>query len=50
VDLGNGSYYTFNNAKFEAKKVTMDTLARQLERYVDRPILDLTDLKGALAM
>jgi uncharacterized protein (TIGR03435 family) len=46
VDLGNGSYYTFINGKFEAKKVTMDMLARQLERYVDRPIVDMTDLKG----
>jgi uncharacterized protein (TIGR03435 family) len=46
VDLGTGSYYTFNNGKFEAKKVTIDMLARQLERYVDRPIVDLTDLKG----
>lgn len=46
VDLGNGSYYTFNNGKFEIKRVTMDMLARQLERYVDRPILDLTELKG----
>jgi uncharacterized protein (TIGR03435 family) len=46
VDLGNGSYYTFNNGKFEVKKVTMEMLARQLERYVDRPILDMTDLKG----
>jgi uncharacterized protein (TIGR03435 family) len=46
VDLGHGSYYTFNNGKFEIKKVDMDMLARQLERYVDRPILDMTDLKG----
>jgi len=46
VDLGNGSYYTFNNGKFDVKKVSMDMLARQLERYVDRPILDMTDLKG----
>ena len=46
VDLGNGSYYTFNGGKFEVKKVSMDMLARQLERYVDRPILDMTDLKG----
>jgi uncharacterized protein (TIGR03435 family) len=46
ADLGNGSYYTFSNGKFEIKKVTMDMLARQLERYVDRPIVDMTDLKG----
>jgi uncharacterized protein (TIGR03435 family) len=46
VDLGNGSYYTFSNNKFEAKRVTMDTLARQIERYLDRPVVDMTDLKG----
>lgn len=47
VDLGNGSYYTFANNKFEIKKVDLDTVARILERYADRPILNLTDLKGA---
>jgi uncharacterized protein (TIGR03435 family) len=46
VDLGNGSYYTFANGKFEVKKFTMDMLARQLERYMDRPIVDMTGLKG----
>ena len=46
VNLGNGSYYTFANGKFTVKKVTMDMLGRQLERYVDRPIVDLTGLKG----
>jgi uncharacterized protein (TIGR03435 family) len=46
VDLGNGSYYTFANATFEIHKVTMETLARLLERYVDRPIVDMTGIKG----
>jgi uncharacterized protein (TIGR03435 family) len=46
VNLGNGSYYTFANGKFTVKKVTMDMLGRQLERYVDRPIVDMTGLKG----
>ncbi len=46
VDLGNGSYYTFANAKFEIHKVTMETLARLLERYVDRPIVDMTGIQG----
>jgi uncharacterized protein (TIGR03435 family) len=46
VDLGNGSSYTFANSKFEVKKFTMDMLARQLERYADRPIVDMTELKG----
>jgi uncharacterized protein (TIGR03435 family) len=46
VDLGNGSSYTFAGGKFELKKVTMDMLARQLERYMDRPIVDMTGIKG----
>jgi len=46
VDLGHGSSYTFANNKFEAKKLTMDRLATVMERYVDRPIVNLTELKG----
>jgi uncharacterized protein (TIGR03435 family) len=46
VDLGHGSYYTFADDKFEAKKISMERLATMLERYADRPILDQTQLKG----
>ena len=46
ANLGNGSYYTFGNDKFEAGKMTMDALVRMLSAYVNRPILDLTGLKG----
>jgi uncharacterized protein (TIGR03435 family) len=46
VNLGNGSYYTFANNKFEAAKISMDILVRMLTAYVDRPILNLTELKG----
>ncbi len=46
VDLGNGSYYTFADNKFEIRKVSMDMLVRVLERYVDRPLTDQTGLKG----
>lgn len=46
VDLGRGSSYTFANNKFEGKKFSMDMLASQLERYMDRPIVNLTGLKG----
>jgi uncharacterized protein (TIGR03435 family) len=46
VDLGNGAYYNFANGKFELHKVSMELLARSLERYVDRPILDSTGLAG----
>jgi uncharacterized protein (TIGR03435 family) len=47
IDLGNGSRSTFADNKFEAHKMTMDQLASILERFVDRPILDLTGLKGS---
>jgi uncharacterized protein (TIGR03435 family) len=46
MNLGNGSYYSFGNNKFEAGRVSMDGLVRMLETYVDRPILNLTELKG----
>ena len=46
VNLGRGAYYTFADNKFDAKKVSMDMLASQLERYVDRPIVNLTELMG----
>jgi uncharacterized protein (TIGR03435 family) len=46
IDLGRGSSYTFANNKFEAKRLTMAALAGNLERFTDRPIVDMTDLKG----
>jgi uncharacterized protein (TIGR03435 family) len=46
VNLGNGSYYSFANNRFEAKKLTMAALADSLTRYLDRPVVDLTELKG----
>jgi uncharacterized protein (TIGR03435 family) len=45
-DLGNGSSYTFAGGKFEGKKLPVATLATELERYSDRPMVDLTELKG----
>ncbi len=47
VNLGRGSSYSFANNKFEAKRVTIAALAGILERFVDRPIVDMTDLKGS---
>jgi uncharacterized protein (TIGR03435 family) len=46
VDLGHGSSYSFANSKFEARKLNMDAVAQNLEMYVDRPILNMTELKG----
>ena len=46
INLGQGSSVTFANNKFEAKRLTMASLAGTLERFLDRPIVDMTDLKG----
>jgi len=46
VNLGRGSSYTFANNRFEAKKLTMTQLANQIERFLDRPIVDMTGLNG----
>jgi uncharacterized protein (TIGR03435 family) len=46
VDMGHGSSYTFANSKLEGKKLNMDAVASTLELYLDRPVLNLTDLKG----
>jgi uncharacterized protein (TIGR03435 family) len=46
INLGRGSSYTFANNKFEAKKISMTVLAANLERFVDRPIVDITGQPG----
>ena len=46
VNLGNGSYFSMANNKIECKKMSMANLATMFSRFVDRPIVDLTGLKG----
>jgi len=46
VNLGRGSSYTFSNNKFVAKGLTMEYLVGSLERFLDRPIVDMTNLRG----
>jgi len=46
VDLGGGSSYTFAQGKFTGHKLTAEQLARMIERYVDRPMVDMTGLTG----
>ncbi len=46
-DFGNGSSYSFVGGKFEGKKLSAAALARELDRYADRPIVDMTELKDA---
>jgi len=47
VNLGRGSSYTFADNKLDAKRVTVSTLALQLERFMDRPIVDKTGLTAS---
>ncbi len=47
VNLGQGSSFSFANNKFEAIRLTMPSLAATLERFLDRPVVDMTDLKGS---
>jgi uncharacterized protein (TIGR03435 family) len=46
VNLGNGSSWSFVPNRFEAKKLTMEQFASNLERFADRQIVDMTGLKG----
>jgi uncharacterized protein (TIGR03435 family) len=47
VDLGNGSAFYFADNKFTGKKLYMVTLADALSIFMDRPVIDMTGLKGA---
>ena len=47
VNLGRGSSFTFANNKFAAKRINMPALAGTLERFLDRPVVDMTNLKGS---
>ena len=47
VDLGRGSSYTFGaNGKFDGKRMTAELFASTLERYCDRPVVNMTALSG----
>jgi uncharacterized protein (TIGR03435 family) len=46
VSFGKGSYYTFANNRFEAKRMSMAMVAMSLERYETDPVMDMTGLSG----
>jgi uncharacterized protein (TIGR03435 family) len=46
TSLGNGASWSFVPNKFEAKKLTLEQLAATIERFADRPVVDMTGLKG----
>ena len=47
MNFGNGSFFALGNNRFEAKKLTMVNVAETLARFTDRPVVDMTALKGA---
>lgn len=46
VSLGNGSAFSFGNNKIEGTKLDMTSFADTLARFVDRPVVDMTNLTG----
>ena len=46
MDLGNGSSYLFANDQFQFTKVSMDVMASLLSRFLDRPVVNMTNLPG----
>jgi uncharacterized protein (TIGR03435 family) len=46
VNLGGGASYSFANNKLEGKKLDMPTLVDTLQNFMDRPMVDRTELKG----
>ncbi len=46
ASLGNGASFAFSNNQFEGKKLTMLSFADTLTRFMDRPVVDMTNLKG----
>jgi uncharacterized protein (TIGR03435 family) len=46
ISLGKGASVAFEAQRLIAKKVTMAYLADSLARFVDRPVVDMTNLKG----
>ena len=47
INRGKGSYFAFGDNQLEGKKLTMLDFADTLGRFTDRPVVDMTDLKGA---
>jgi uncharacterized protein (TIGR03435 family) len=46
VNFGRGSSFTFANNRFEARKLAMPGFADTLTRFVDRPVVNMTELTG----
>ena len=46
IDLGKGSSMVIGNNRLEARKLTMPAFAQTLAYFVDRPVVDMTEIKG----
>jgi uncharacterized protein (TIGR03435 family) len=46
VDLGRGSFFTFADNKLQVKRLPTARFADMLARFVDRPVVDMTNLTG----
>ena len=46
VNYGNGSYFTIGDNKLIGKKLPIAIMVGVLARFADRPVVDMTDLKG----
>jgi uncharacterized protein (TIGR03435 family) len=46
INYGKGMYMTFGNNSFEGRKLPASAMAETLARFVDRPVVDMTELKG----
>jgi uncharacterized protein (TIGR03435 family) len=47
LDFGRGSTFSFGNTRIDCRKLTMPAFADLLARFVDRPVVDMTALKGS---
>lgn len=46
VNFGNGASFTFAGNRFEGRKLTAAAIADVMARFTDRPVVDMTALKG----
>jgi uncharacterized protein (TIGR03435 family) len=46
INYGGGSYFSFADNKLEGRKLPMPRFADTLARFMDRPVVDMTELKG----
>ncbi len=46
ISFGKGSSFSLGNDRFEGKRMQMAAVADMLARFVDKPVVDMTELKG----